>query len=273
MCRVLRVSRSGFYATQRRAPSARARADARLQAEVRAVHALSRRTYGSPRVHAELRARGRRTSRKRIARLMRAEGLAARRRRRHRVTTRSRHGHPVAPNVLARRFAVGAPNQAWAGDITYLPTREGRLYLAVLLDLGSRRVVGWALRMTLDRGLTLAALARALATRRLVAGGLHHSDRGSQYAREEYRGLLAAHGEHESARRLLRQRGRRELLRNAQAGARRGGGLGDAGRGGGGGRRLPRGLVQPAAAALSAGLPEPGDVRTAQARGLSDAST
>ncbi len=124
----------------------------------------------------------------------RREGLAARRRRRFRVTTQSRHAHPVAPNVLARRLAVGAPNQVWAGDITSIPTREGWLYLAVRLDLGSRRVVGWALRPTLERSLTLAALGMALVTRRLVAGGRPHADRGSQYACGEYRTRLAAHG-------------------------------------------------------------------------------
>jgi transposase InsO family protein len=125
---------------------------------------------------------------------MRAEGLAPRQRRRFRVTTQSRHGHPTAPNVLARRFAIGAPNQVWAGDITYLPTREGWLYLAVLLDLGSRRVVGWAVRATLEQGLTLAALQMALATRRRGPMLVHHSDRGSQYACAEYRRLLAVHG-------------------------------------------------------------------------------
>lgn len=194
MGRGLGVSRSGFYAARRRAPSPRAQADAHLRAEVRTVHLLSRRTYGSPRVHAELRARGRRCSRKRVARRMRAEGLAVRRRRRYRVTTQSRHGHPVAPNLLARRFAVGPVNRSWAGDITYLPTREGWLYLAVRLDLGSRRVIGWAVQATLDRQLTLAALQRALATRRLAPGGLPHSDRGSQYACGEYQARLAAHG-------------------------------------------------------------------------------
>ncbi len=194
MCRVLGVARSGFYAAQARAASARAQADRRLRLEIQTIHATSRRTYGSPRVHAELRAQGVRCGRKRVARLMRAAGLAARRRRCYRVTTQSRHPHPVAPNVLARRFAVAGPNRVWVGDITYLPTREGWLYLAVLLDLGSRRVVGWAMRATLDRGLPLEALEMALAGRQPARGLLHHSDRGSQYACGEYRALLAAHG-------------------------------------------------------------------------------
>lgn len=193
MCRMLEVSRAGVYAAARRGPSRRAQANAGVRAEIRTIHATSRQTYGSPRVHAELRAQGRRCGRHRVARLMRAEGLQARRRRRFRLTTQSRHGHPIAANVLARRFAVGAPNQVWAGDLTYLPTREGWLYLAVLLDLGSRRVIGWAVRPTLERGLTLAALEMALAQRRPAPGALHHSDRGSQYACTEYRARLATH--------------------------------------------------------------------------------
>ncbi len=194
LCRVLHVTRSGFSAAQRRPPSRRAQVDARLGLEIRMVHATSRRTYGSPRVHAELRARGRRCGRTRVARLMRVEGLAARRRRRFRVTTQSHHAHPIAPTVLARRVAVGAPTQGWAGDIPDIPTREGWLYLAVLLDLGSRRVIGWARRATLERSLTLAALGMARVTRRLIASGLHHADRGRQYACGEYRARLAAHG-------------------------------------------------------------------------------
>lgn len=194
MCRVLGVARSGFYAAQTRAASARAQADGRLRVTIRTIHATSRRTYGSPRVHAELRAQGVRCGRKRVARLMRGEGLVGRRRRRYRVTTQSRHAHPVAPNVLARRFAVTAPNQVWVGDITYLPTREGWLYLAILVDLGSRRVVGWAMRATLDRSLALEALEMALVGRQPGPGVVHHTDRGSQYACGEYRARLAAHG-------------------------------------------------------------------------------
>jgi len=194
MCRMLGVSRAGLYAAGRRGPSARAQANVALQSEIRTIYATSRQTYGSPRVHAELRARGRRCGRHRVARLMRADGLAPRRRRRYRVTTQSRHRHPAAPNVLARRFAVGVPNQVWAGDITYLPTREGWLYLAVLLDLGSRRVIGWAVAATLEHGLTLAAVQMALGTRRPRPGLVHHSDRGSQYACSEYRAVLLAHG-------------------------------------------------------------------------------
>lgn len=197
MCRVLGVSRSGFYAAQRRLPSARVEADEALTVEIRAAHKASRRTYGSPRVHAQLQAQGVRCARKRVARLMHAAALVGRRRRRGRTTTDSRHAHPVAANVLDRQFDVPAKagcNRVWAGDITYIATRAGWLYLAVVLDLASRRVIGWAMRHTLERGLTLNALRMALAYRQPGPGVLHHSDRGSQYACGEYQTLLAAHG-------------------------------------------------------------------------------
>jgi len=197
MCRVLRVSRAGYYAWRRRATPARAVADAALTTVITMIHDTSRRTYGSPRVHAELRAQGTRIGRKRVARLMRYAGLVARCRRRFVVTTDSSHAQPIAANQLDRRFAIdaiGGPDRVWASDITYLPTREGWLYLAVVLDLGSRRVVGWAMRHTLAEELTLAALTMALAQRRPGPGVLHHADRGSQYAGHRYRQLLAAHG-------------------------------------------------------------------------------
>lgn len=194
MCRVLGVRPSGFYAAQQRQPAARAIANALLTLEARAIHAESRQSYGSPRVLKELQARGIRCGRKRVARVMREAGLQSKRPHRFRTTTQSQHRHPLAPNVLDRQFAIAPPNRVWAADITYLPTREGWLYLAVLLDLGSRRVVGWALRPTLDRELVLAALHQALTTRRPSVGLLHHSDRGSQYACGEYRALLAARG-------------------------------------------------------------------------------
>jgi putative transposase len=197
MCRVLRVSRAGYYAWRRRVPAARVVADAALTTAIEVVHTTSRCTYGSPRVHAELRAQGTRVGRKRIARLMRRAGLVARPRRRFVVTTASTHAHPIAANQLDRQFAVGViggPDRVWASDLTYLPTREGWLYLAVVLDLGSRRVVGWAMRHTLEQGVTLEALAMALAHRRPGRGVLHHSDRGSQYAAGAYRAELAAHG-------------------------------------------------------------------------------
>ena len=194
LCRTLHVSRAGFYAWQARPPAGRVQADERLAVEIAAIHAESRQRYGSPRIHAELRDRGCRTGRKRVARLMRVHGLAGRRRRRFRVTTQSRHPFPVAPNVLARQFARAAPDQAWVTDITYIPTGEGWLYLAVILDLCSRFAVGWALSERITDGLTLDALEMALGRRRPPSGLLHHSDRGSQYASGGYQRVLAQHG-------------------------------------------------------------------------------
>jgi transposase InsO family protein len=194
LCRVLGVSRAGFYAWQERAPSSHAQTDERLGLEIAAIHAESRQRYGSPRVHAELGAHGHRISRKRVARLMRQRGLAGRRRRRFRATTDSRHPFPVAPNVLARQFAQSAPDVAWVTDITYIPTGEGWLYLAVILDLCSRVVVGWAMSERITRALTLNALEMALVRRRPLHGLLHHSDRGSQYASGDYQAVLAAEG-------------------------------------------------------------------------------
>lgn len=194
MCRVLQVSRSGYYAWSQRPPAPRTLQDQTLALAVAAIHAESRGRYGSPRVHAELRERGQRTARKRVARLMRAAGLCARERRRFRSTTDSKHGMANKDNLLARRFAAPAPNFGWVTDITYLWTLEGWLYLAVILDLFSRRVVGWALSERLERGVALDALQMALTDRQPSQGLLHHSDRGSQYASHAYQQLLAEHG-------------------------------------------------------------------------------
>jgi putative transposase len=195
MCRVLGVARSGFYAWKKRPPSARAQADAQLAVEIAATHRKSRKRYGSPRIHRALRNRGVRTSGKRIARLMRERGIVARQKRRFRRTTDSNHSNPIAPNVLARDFEPAAPNRAWVGDVTYIATGEGWSYLAVLLDLFSRRVVGWAMSTTNDTALALAALHSAVRTRRVVPLGLvHHTDRGSPYASDDYRNALAKHG-------------------------------------------------------------------------------
>lgn len=194
ICRVLQVSRAGYYAWQKRPGAARTRQDQRLVLEVSAIHTESRGRYGSPRVHAELRERGRRIARKRVARLMRVAGLRARAHRRFRCTTDSQHGMAIKGNLLARHFAVSAPNTGWVSDITYLWTLEGWLYLAIVLDLFSRRVVGWSLSKRLERKLALDALGMALAERQPASGMLHHSDRGSQYASQEYQQLLAHHG-------------------------------------------------------------------------------
>lgn len=194
LCEVLGVSRSGFYAWQARPPAPRTQADQRLAVEIAAVHAESRRRYGSPRVHAELRDRGQRIGRKRVARLMQAQGLRARPKRRCRTTTDSGHALPVAANVLDRQFATTAPDAVWVTDITYLWTLEGWLYLVVMLDLFSRRVVGWATSARITCQLAVDALTMALARRHPPRGLLHHSDRGSQYASKEYQHRLATHG-------------------------------------------------------------------------------
>lgn len=194
LCRMLGVSRAGFYAWRGRAPSRRRRRDDELLVQIRAAHAASRHTYGSPRVHAELRAQGTVCAQKRVARLMRADGIRARQPRRVTITTDSRHAHPVAPNLLARDFTADAPDRKWAADITYVATAEGWLYFAVVLDLFSRRVVGHACGATLATDLVGEAFAMACGRRQIGDDLVHHSDRGSQYASSEYRQRLAAVG-------------------------------------------------------------------------------
>ena len=190
LCRVLEVTRSGYYAFEKRLPSERARADAQLVVKIRTVHERGRRKYGSPRVHEKLTAQGERVGRHRVARLMKENGIQARRTRRFCRTTDSRHGLPVAENVLDRRFDVEAPNLAWVTDITYVPTDEGWLYVAAIIDLFSRRVVGLSMSERIDRKLALDALGEAMQLRRPRIGLLHHSDRGSQYASLEYQDAL-----------------------------------------------------------------------------------
>ena len=195
LCEVLGVSRSGFYAWRARPPSAREKSDERLTVEITAAHAKSQRRYGSPRVHRALRRKGIRVGKKRVARLMRKTGLVARPKRRFRKTTDSNHASPIAPNVVSRDFEPAAPNQVWAGDVTYIATHQGWAYLAVLLDLFSRRVVGWAISETNDTELALTALARAVRSRPVLPSGLvHHTDRGSPYASADYREALSSNG-------------------------------------------------------------------------------
>lgn len=195
LCATLEVSVSGYYAWRRRGPSQRQQDDQRLSAQIAQVFRAGRGVYGSPRVHAVLRAAGRRCGRKRVARLMQAQGLvAARTRRRTPRTTDSQHTQPVAPNVLARAFGAQAPNQKWVADITAIPTQAGGLYLAALLDVYSRCLIGWAMDRRRDERLALAALQMALARRRPGPGLLHHSDRGSQYTSGAYQALLAQQG-------------------------------------------------------------------------------
>ena len=194
MCRALAVSAGGYYAWKDRPESRRARHNRILLSEIRGVHRESRETYGSPSIWDALVKRGHRVSENRIARLMRADGIRAKTVKQWRVTTQSNHRMPVAANVLDRQFSVTRPNRVWAGDITYVWTTEGWLYLAVVLDLYSRTVIGWALEARLTGDLTQQALTMAIRRRTPNAGLLHHSDRGSQYAATAYQQLLTTHG-------------------------------------------------------------------------------
>jgi putative transposase len=194
MCAVLEVSPSGYYAWRDRPESTRRAADRSLAADIRRIHADNRAVYGSPRVHAALRAEGKRIGVNRVARLMRHYGIQGRHKRRAPRTTDSNHPHSIAPNLLDRQFTTDAPNQVWLADITDVPTAEGWLYLAVVLDLFARRVVGWAMSETMPQELTIDALRMAIAQRRPGPDLLHHSDRGSQYAAHSYRRLLAENG-------------------------------------------------------------------------------
>lgn len=195
MCERLGVSASGFYAWRKRAPSMRARKDEQLKVRIKASFEASRRTYGSPRVLEDLREEGESVGRNRVIRLMREDGLQARVRKRFKGTTMSDHGQPVAANVLDREFKAAAPNQRWVGDTTEMCIAGGgKFYLAAIVDLYSRFCVGWAVSPVNDRHLTMRALKAAIRRRCPGDGLLHHSDRGSTYASEDYQDLLAANG-------------------------------------------------------------------------------
>jgi transposase InsO family protein len=195
MCRVLDVSHSGFYAWVGRDGCARDREDARLEARIRAIYDDHRFVYGAPRIHKVLQRSGVACSRKRVAKIMRRIGLRSKATRRFRIqTTNSKHDHPIAPDLLKRNFTASAPNRAWVSDITYIGTDEGWLYLAVIMDLFSRRVVGWSMGSTMDVSLVTAALDMAVEGRRPDPGCIFHSDRGSQYACTEFRAALKAKG-------------------------------------------------------------------------------
>jgi putative transposase len=191
LCETLGVSLSGYYAWKNRPLSQHQREDSQLAERLQAAYHASRQVYGSPRIHAELRDQGISVSRKRVARLMREQGLSASRRRHRTITTKSEPGARVAPNVLDQDFTATRPNEKWTGDITAIWTYEGWLYLAVVLDLYSHRVIGWAMAATQDEALIERAFQMALLGRQPPAGVLFHSDRGSQYTSEAYRGLLA----------------------------------------------------------------------------------
>jgi transposase InsO family protein len=191
MCRVLQVSASGYYAWRVRPDSPRLVANRRLLGDIRRLEAAHRGRYGSPRMHAALRAEGRTVSRGRVARLMRHHGIRGLAGRRFRpCTTDSRHNLPIAPNLLKQAFTATAPNTVWLADITYIATGEGWLYLAAVLDLATRKIVGWAMRDHMRTELPLAALMMAAQRQCPGAGLIHHSDRGSQYASEVYRKQL-----------------------------------------------------------------------------------
>lgn len=196
MCTLLEVARSGYYAwsARQQQPASRTQENAQLLVELQARHRRHRGCYGSPRMTADLQAAGWAVNRKRIARLMRRAGIRARGRRRVRGTTDSRHPWPIAPNRVAQHFTATAPNQLWVTDITYVATDEGWLYVALVMDLFSRKFVGWALEAFVDCRLTLAALRMALGLRQPDHTLVHHSDRGVQYAAAEYRAVLAARG-------------------------------------------------------------------------------
>jgi len=193
LCRVLEVTEQGYYQWLKAPLSAREHRREALTVRIRAEYRRHRERYGSPRIHRELKEQGFRCGERHIASIMRQEGLRARGARKFRATTNSAHRLSVAANVLQRAFQVEAPNRVWAGDITYLSTREGWLYLAVFLDLFSRRVVGWAVGKTIDTRLVTSALSRAVARRSPKPGLVVHSDRGAQYASHEFKALLGRH--------------------------------------------------------------------------------
>jgi putative transposase len=194
LCRCVRVTPSGFYAWQRRPESRHAREDRRLKVLVHASFDESQQRYGSPRIHQDLLAQAEGVSRKRVIRLMQEDGLKARGRKRFKLTTMSDHDHPVAANLLDRQFEASAPNQRWVGDTTEFVIGSSKLYLAAILDLFSRFIVGWAISPVNDRYVTIAALEMALKRRGPDLGLLHHSDRGCTYASADYQAVLNAHG-------------------------------------------------------------------------------
>jgi len=194
LCEALGVSRAGYYEWRGREPSQRWQADETIVTHIKAIHAEHRQRYGSPRMTVELQAKGLHVNRKRVERLMRERRLPALFPRKFRQTTNSAHKHPVAPNLLEQEFQAAGPDKVWAGDITYVWTMEGWVYLAVLIDLYSRRVVGWAADKTLSRRLAIRALKMAIKARKPLPGLIHHTDRGCQYVSRDYQKILHNHG-------------------------------------------------------------------------------
>jgi len=194
LCKLIQVSSSGYYAWRKRPPSPRQHEDVRLLTHIRAVFSSSYRSYGSPRMHREIVALGFDVGRYRVARLMREDGLKAKRTRAFKKTTNSNHRLPIAPNVLEQDFSADGPDQKWSADISYIKTAEGWLYLAVILDLFSRRAVGWAMSDRMRCDLPMLALERAIALRQPPPGLIHHSDRGSQYCATDYQNRIKSRG-------------------------------------------------------------------------------
>lgn len=194
MCNILNVSRTGFYAWLKRPESPRSRQNRYFEQKIREIHEASNRIYGAPKIYEDLKDQGENCSKNRVARIMRNVGIKSKTKRKFKATTDSRHHFPVAPNLLNQQFNVTIPNQVWVADITYINTAEGWLYLAVLMDLYSRRIVGWSMNNRMTRQLTIDALNMAITNRHYVNGLIHHSDRGSQYASREYQQILKEHG-------------------------------------------------------------------------------
>ena len=194
MCRALQVSESGYYRWCGKRHSRRARENEQLLLKIRQIHRQSKQRYGSPRITEELRAEGYQYNKKRIARLMRLGNIAGKTKRRFKVTTKSKHGRPVAANLVKRNFTAAGPNQLWASDITYIWTGEGWLYLLAIMDVYSRQIVGWSMSNRLTQDLAIQALRQALLRRRPLPGCIFHSDRGSQYAGDGFRTMLRWHG-------------------------------------------------------------------------------
>lgn len=194
MCQVLDVSRSGYYAWVKRPKSKRKKLNEELLARIKHIHKVSRETYGSPRITHALKNEGIKCGRNRVAKLMKENDIKAKTKRKFKATTNSKHDYPVAPNVLNRNFTATKPNQLWVADITYIPTDEGWLYLAAIVDLFQRKVVGWAMDSTMTKQLCIDALKQAIGRQHPSPGLIHHSDRGVQYASKEYQKVLKKHG-------------------------------------------------------------------------------
>jgi len=191
MCRLLGVSRSGYYAAKTRPESKRSAQDRKLMADIKRIHAMSKGVYGSPRVRAELLDEGRCVGRHKVAKLMRLERLRGCPKRRYRVTTKQDPRHHTAKNLLEQNFSTTSPNQLWAADITYIPTSQGWLYLAVVIDLYSRKIVGWSMSRWMSRRIVVSALQMAIDARQPTSNLIHHSDRGAQYTSDDFRDELA----------------------------------------------------------------------------------